>query len=102
MKEPSLNPEKSKSDHQKLYAIPLQVEEKIAEPVRDIEEKPDLRGFGPSTSDIKVAISDIIDRFCTEVSQSLEDKNLKWEAEIELGVDFGFAVKTKIKISPKS
>lgn len=99
MIQPSLDRENSKLNHQVLYAIPL-VKEEIVEK-SDSDKSLDLRGLGPSASDIKVAISEIIDRLCNEVSQNLEDKNLKWEAEIELGIDFGFTVKTKIKISPK-
>jgi hypothetical protein len=101
MTQHSSDRENPKSNHQALYAIPLPVvTEEIVERSHT-DKSPDLRGFGASASDIKVAISEILDRFYNEVSQSLEDKNLKWEAEIELGIDFGFAVKTKIKISPK-
>jgi hypothetical protein len=103
MTKSSTNQKKLNPTHQELYAIPLQIEEDrvICKQPQSEDGSRDLMGFGSSGSDVKVAINEILDRFCNEISQTLEDKNLKWEAEIELGVDFGFTVKTKIKISPK-
>jgi hypothetical protein len=100
MAQHSSDRENPESNYQALYAVTLLVTEEMVER-SDAVNSPDLRGFGSSSSNIKVTISEILDRFYKEVSQNLEDKNLKWEAEIELGIDFGFAVKTKIKISPK-
>jgi hypothetical protein len=86
-----------------LYVVPLPLEEgKYLENQPNQEgEQPKLIGMGPSKSGFKVPLSETLDRFCQEISQSLENKNLKWEAELELGVEFGFTIKTKIKISPK-
>jgi hypothetical protein len=103
MTKSSTNQKKSKPNNQGLHAVPLNVDENevIIKQPQNEDGSQDFVGFGPSGSGVKVAINEILDRFCNEISQTLEDKNLKWEAEIELGVDFGFTVKTKIKISPK-
>lgn len=103
------SPDRRKSEQvssRELYVVSLQQleEEKHLNTQQSESNKdwPSPVGFGSSNSTVKVAIGEILDLFCEKVSQNLEEKNLKWEAELELGIDFGFTVKTKIKISPKN
>ncbi len=50
----------------------------------------------------KIDLQKLLDGFYQEVSEALEDKNLTWEAELEVGIEyFGTGLKAKIKISPK-
>jgi hypothetical protein len=101
------SPNQRKSEQvvtRELYVVFLQLEEEkhLNTQSESNQDWPSPVGFGSSNSNVKVAIGEILDLFCEKVSQNLEEKNLKWEAELELGIDFGFTVKTKIKISPKN
>ena len=47
-------------------------------------------------------LSDLIDKVHAEFSKACEKRNLNWEAELELGMEFGVKFAAQLKISPKS
>ncbi len=47
-------------------------------------------------------LSELVDKVYEEFSQACEKRNLTWEAELELGMEFGVKFTAKLKITPKS
>ncbi|MCC3527800.1 MAG: hypothetical protein JGK21_05350 [Microcoleus sp. PH2017_22_RUC_O_B] len=47
-------------------------------------------------------LSQLVDKVYEEFSQACEKRNLNWEAELELGMEFGVKFTAKLKIIPKS
>lgn len=46
-------------------------------------------------------LGELIDKVYNEFNQACEKRNLTWEAELELGMEFGVKFTAKLKISPK-
>lgn len=46
-------------------------------------------------------LGELVDKVCDEFSQACEKRNLDWEAELELGMEFGVKFTAKLKIFPK-
>ena len=46
-------------------------------------------------------LSQLIDKVHDEFNNSCKKRNLEWEAELELGMEFGVKFTAKLKISPK-
>ena len=47
-------------------------------------------------------LSQLIDKVHDEFDHACKKLNLKWEAELELGMEFGVKFTAKLKISPKT
>ncbi|WP_293162408.1 hypothetical protein [Okeania sp. SIO2C9] len=47
-------------------------------------------------------LSELVDKVYEEFSRACEKPNLTWEAELELGMEFGVKFTAKLKIAPKS
>ena len=47
-------------------------------------------------------LSQLIDKVHDEFDNACKKLNLKWEAELELGMEFGVKFTAKLKISPKT
>lgn len=47
-------------------------------------------------------LSELVDKVYDEFSQACKKRNLTWEAELELGMEFGVKFTAKLKIAPKS
>ena len=47
-------------------------------------------------------LSQLIDKVHDEFDNACKKLNLKWEAELELGMEFGVKFTAKLKISPKN
>ena len=45
-------------------------------------------------------ISELVDIVYDKFSQACEKRNLNWEAELELGLEFGVKFSARLKISP--
>jgi hypothetical protein len=46
-------------------------------------------------------LGELIDKVYNEFNSACESRNLTWEAELELGMEFGVKFTAKLKISPK-
>jgi hypothetical protein len=50
----------------------------------------------------KIDLPKVVEEFYQEVSTALANKDLTWEAELEVGLEyFGASLKAKIKVAPK-
>lgn len=47
-------------------------------------------------------LSDLVDKVYEEFSQACKKNDLKWEAELEMGLELGVKFTAKLKIAPKS
>jgi len=47
-------------------------------------------------------LSELVGKVYEEFSQACQKRNLNWEAELELGMEFGVKFTAKLKIFPKS
>lgn len=66
-----------------------------------IEEEVILAPFLMDEEKVIENISELIDKVYDEFSQACARKNLVWEAELELGMEFGVKFTAKLKIAPK-
>jgi len=46
-------------------------------------------------------LSELVNTVYEKFSEACEKRNLKWEAELELGMEFGIKFAAKLKLSPK-
>jgi hypothetical protein len=66
------------------------------------EEEVIVAPFFINEEEIIEDLSELIDKVYQEFSQACEQKNLNWEAELELGIEFGVKFNAKLKIAPKT
>jgi hypothetical protein len=64
----------------------------------DMLRKTTLVAARPKQLIDKISMGTLLEKFHSELSGSLDGKNTKWEAELELGIEFGVNVKAKIKL----
>ncbi len=67
-----------------------------------VEEEIILAPFGLDEEKAVEKLGELIDKVYEEFSQACENRNLNWEAELELGMEFGVKFTAKLKIFPKS
>ena len=57
----------------------------------------------PFVENIERSLKEIVDKVYTELSSICEERDLKWEAELDLSlIVMGIRTSAKVKISPKS
>jgi excinuclease UvrABC helicase subunit UvrB len=69
---------------------------------QDVEEEVILAPFMLDEEKVIEDISELVDKVYDEFSKACEKRNLNWEAELELGMEFGVKFTAKLKIFPKS
>lgn len=67
-----------------------------------VEEEVILAPFMLDEEKVIEDISELVDKVYDEFSKACEKRNLNWEAELELGMEFGVKFTAKLKIFPKS
>jgi hypothetical protein len=94
---------------QKLRVVSLSPEvvvinkiEREVESSEPVEEQVILAPFIIDREQVIEDISELIDKVYEEFSKACENRNLNWEAELELGMEFGVKFTAKLKIFPKS
>ncbi|GEM_PF-5100824 len=60
-----------------------------------------LAPFLLNQEDMIEDLGELIDKVYNEFNQACESRNLTWEAELELGMEFGVKFTAKLKIAPK-
>lgn len=65
------------------------------------EESVIIAPFLINQEDIIEDLGELIDKVYQEFNQACKDRNLTWEAELELGMEFGIKFTAKLKIAPK-
>ncbi len=73
--------------------------EKVTE---SAEEEVILAPFMIDEEQVIEDLSELVDKVYDEFSRACEKRNLTWEAELELGMEFGVKFTAKLKIAPKS
>ncbi|HAZ49179.1 MAG TPA: hypothetical protein DDW76_36710 [Cyanobacteria bacterium UBA11369] len=91
----------------KLKVVSLQpkvvfVKKSEQEATESVEEEVILAPFMLDGEQAIEDLSELVDKVYEEFSQACEKRNLKWEAELELGMQFGVKFTAKLKIVPKS
>ena len=76
--------------------------EQELESTESVEEEVILAPFMLDGEQVIEDLSELVDKVYEEFSQACEKRNLKWEAELELGMEFGIKFTAKLKIVPKS
>ncbi len=66
------------------------------------EEEVILAPFMIDEEQVIEDLSELVDKVYEEFSRACEKRNLTWEAELELGMEFGVKFTAKLKIAPKS
>ncbi|WP_293337232.1 hypothetical protein [Microcoleus sp. CAWBG58] len=66
-----------------------------------VEEEVILAPFMLDSEQVIENLSELVDKVYEEFSQACEKHNLTWEAELELGMEFGVKFTAKLKIVPK-
>ena len=74
-------------------------QEKVTE---SAEEEVILAPFMIDEEQVIEDLSELVDKVYDEFSRACEKRNLTWEAELELGMEFGVKFTAKLKIAPKS
>ncbi|MDJ0517099.1 MAG: hypothetical protein QNJ74_12880 [Trichodesmium sp. MO_231.B1] len=74
-------------------------QEKVTE---SAEEEVILAPFMIDEEQVIEDLSELVDKVYEEFSRACEKRNLTWEAELELGMEFGVKFTAKLKIAPKS
>ncbi len=74
-------------------------QEKVTE---SAEEEVILAPFMIDEEQVIEDLSELVDKVYDEFSRACEKRNLTWEAELELGMEFGVKFTAKLKITPKS
>jgi hypothetical protein len=72
------------------------------ESTKSVEEEVILAPFMLDGEQVIEDLSQLVDKVYEEFSQACEKRNLNWEAELELGMEFGIKFTAKLKIIPKS
>jgi hypothetical protein len=72
------------------------------ESTESVEEEVILAPFMLDREQVIEDLSQVVDKVYEEFSQACEKRNLNWEAELELGMEFGIKFTAKLKIIPKS
>lgn len=67
-----------------------------------VEEEVILAPFLIDQGQVIEDLSELIGKVHEKFSQACETRNLNWEAELELGMEFGVKFTAKLKIFPKS
>ncbi|GGA25038.1 hypothetical protein [Okeania sp. KiyG1] len=67
-----------------------------------VEEEVILAPFMIDEEQVIEDLSELVDKVYDEFSQACKKRNLTWEAELELGMEFGVKFTAKLKIAPKS
>jgi len=76
--------------------------EQKSEPTEVLEEEIILAPFLIDQDRAIENLSKLVDKVYNEFEQACENKNLKWEAELELGMELGIKFTAKLKLAPKS
>lgn len=71
-----------------------------AESTISVEEEVILAPFMLDSEQVIENLSELVDKVYEEFSQACEKRNLTWEAELELGMEFGIKFTAKLKIAP--
>jgi hypothetical protein len=72
------------------------------ESTESVEEEVILAPFMLDREQVIEDLSQVVDKVYEEFSQACEKRNLNWEAELELGMEFGIKFTAKLKIIHKS
>ena len=72
------------------------------ESTESVEEEVILAPFMLDGEKVIEDLSELVEKVYEEFSQACEKRNLNWEAELELGMEFGIKFTAKLKIVPKS
>ena len=80
----------------------VRTSEQQAESTESVEEEVILAPFMLDGEQVIENLSQLVDTVYEEFSQACEKRNLNWEAELELGMEFGVKFTAKLKIVPKS
>jgi hypothetical protein len=80
----------------------VKTSEQQVESTESVEEEVILAPFMLDGEQVIENLSQLVDTVYEEFSQACEKRNLNWEAELELGMEFGVKFTAKLKIIPKS
>ncbi|WP_377476089.1 MAG: hypothetical protein P2A85_25225 [Microcoleus anatoxicus] len=80
----------------------VKTSEQQVESKESVEEEVILAPFMLDGEQVIEDLSQLVDKVYEEFSQACEKRNLNWEAELELGMEFGVKFTAKLKIIPKS
>jgi hypothetical protein len=80
----------------------VKTSEQQVESTESVEEEVILAPFMLDGEQVIENLSQLVDTVYEEFSQACEKRNLNWEAELELGMEFGVKFTAKLKIVPKS
>jgi hypothetical protein len=80
----------------------VKTSEQQVESKESVEEEVILAPFMLDGEQVIEDLSQLVDKVYEEFSQACENRNLNWEAELELGMEFGVKFTAKLKIIPKS
>lgn len=67
----------------------------------DITEEVIIAPFFLDEDKVIEDISELVDTVYEKFSEACEKRDLNWEAELELGMEFGVKFSARLKISPK-
>lgn len=76
---------------------PIKLDDSTEEEMEEVIVAPFLLDKEQAIEDI----SELVDTVYQKFSEACEKKDLNWEAELELGLEFGVTFLAKLKISPK-
>jgi hypothetical protein len=82
--------------------VVVKTSEQQVESKESVEEEVILAPFMLDGEQVIEDLSQLVDTVYEEFSQACEKRNLNWEAELELGMEFGVKFTAKLKIIPKS
>jgi len=90
----------------KVVSLPRQVvvvkSEREVDKGKSVEEEVILAPFLIDECQVIEDLSKLVKKVSEEFSKACDQQNLKWEAELELGMEFGVKFTAKLKICPKS
>lgn len=79
-----------------------QKSEQQKEATESVEEEVILAPFMIDEEQVIEDLSELVNKVYEEFSRACEKRNLTWEAELELGMEFGVKFAAKLNIAPKS
>ncbi|XZN98620.1 MAG: hypothetical protein ACM65K_10260 [Microcoleus sp.] len=86
----------------KVKVVFVKTSEQQVESTESVQEEVILAPFMLDGEQVIEDLSQLVDKVYEEFSQACEKRNLNWEAELELGMEFGVKFTAKLKIIPKS
>ncbi|WP_414514256.1 hypothetical protein [Nostoc sp. PCC 9305] len=95
------------SESKKLKLISLEPNIVLVDKIKEsessslIKEEIIIASFLLDRDEAIESISELVGTVYEKFSEACEKHNLNWEAELELGLQFGVKFSTKLKISPK-